>query len=124
MTESVKTFIEANIELIEDKDWEEVFKQWYIYNQDYYFRSMMDVLEVVEPDIWNVSLKARTTVLYNIAVSIFTNLSSRWKSITLDRIVDELDSWFGFKDEPLIDILNKAATQVGLHKSTNGWYRI
>ena len=52
MIQAVKEFIEYNIDLIEKQNWEEVFKNWYLYNTDYYFEDVMDVLKVVEPNIW------------------------------------------------------------------------
>ena len=124
MIQAVKDFIEYNIDLIEDQKWEELFKNWYIYNNDYYFEDVMDVLEVAEPDIWKVTWEARAKILREIAVNVFTNLSYKMKTITFEYIGGELSSLFGFEGQDLLDILNLAAKKAGLQLSTNGWYRV
>lgn len=124
MIQEVKDFIEYNIDLIEEQNWKELFKNWYIYNKDYYFEDMMHVLKVAEPDIWKASWEARSNVLHMIAISVFTNMSQNRKTITLQDIGKELNSLFGVEGQDLINILDQAAKDAGLAKSPYGWYRV
>lgn len=124
MIQFVKEFIEYNIDIIEKEDWNELFLNWYAYRHDYYFDDMMEVLERAFPNIWKLTQEARAHVLENIALSVFTNISYRSKRVTFENILEELNSLFGFEGQDLMDILDQAAQQAGLHKTTGGWYKV
>ena len=122
MTQAVKEFIEYNIDVIEKSNWDELFLNWYAYRKDYYFDDMMEVLEVAIPNIWTLTWEARAAMLRELATHVFTNLSMRNKRVTFENITSELNSLFGFEGQDLIDVLDQAAKQAGLHKATNGWF--
>lgn len=124
MIQEVKDFIEYNIDLIEERRWEDLFKNWCCYNKDYYFEDMMDILKVVEPDIWNLTHDVRSNILYKIGISLLTRLSQTSKVVTFDYVGSEICSLMGFEGDELINIINKAAKHIGLSMSTNGWYRV
>ena len=124
MIQAVKDFIEYNIEVIEKEDWNDLFLNWYAYRNDYYFDDMMEVLEVAIPNIWTLTWEARANILRELATHVFTNLSNRNKRVTFETIAQELNSLFGFEGQDLIDVLDQAAKQAGLHRATNGWFRV
>ena len=124
MTQAVKEFIEYNIDVIEKSNWDELFLNWYAYRKDYYFDDMMEVLEVAIPNIWTLTWEARANMLRELATHVFANLSMRNKRVTSENITSELNSLFGFEGQDLIDVLDQAAIQAGLHKATNGWFRL
>ena len=122
MNAAVKEFIEYNIEVIEQGNWHELFLNWYAYRKDYYFDDMMDVLEVAIPDIWTLTWEARADMLRELATYVFANLSNKNKRVTFEAITSELNSLFGFEGQDLINVLDQAAKQAGLHKAKNGWF--
>ena len=125
MIQAVKDFIEYNIDLIEEKRWEDLFKNWYIYKKDYYTLDLMDVLEVVESNIWSVTQQIREHILYKVSVAILTNLAQKKKTITENDALNEFEgSFLGLSYDEIVPILDRAARNVGLAKSTNGWYRV
>lgn len=123
MVQAVKEFIEYNIDYIDKHDWETVFKNWYIYNKDYYFDDFIDILEQADIAVWEESYEIRTKILQNIARNIFTNLSSQGVTVTFQDMGSELSSLMGFEGQELIDVLTLAANSVGLVKSDKGWKR-
>lgn len=124
MNTLIKEFIEYNIDIIEKQQWDELFKNWYMFNKDYYFDDMMEVLETAYDNIWNITYEARARILQEIAVNVFTNLSFKSRIITFEYIGGELSSLMGFEGQDLINILDVSARKVGLTRSTNGWYRV
>ena len=124
MVQEVKEFIEYNIDVIEKQNWDELFLNWYAYRNDYYFDDMMEILEVAIPDIWKLTWEARAAMLKELATHVFTMLSYKKNRITFENITEELNSLFGFEDQDLINVLDQAAKQAGLHKATNGWFRL
>ena len=123
MVQAVKEFIEHNIDYIEKQDWETVFKNWYIYNKDYYFDDFIDILEQADIDVWDESYEARAKILQNIAKNVFTNLSSRMMTVTFEDMGTELSSLMGFEGQELVEVLNIAAKSIGLIKTDTGWKR-
>lgn len=123
MTQAVKEFIEYNIDYIEKDDWETVFKNWYIYNKDYYFNDFIDILEQAGIDVWEESYEIRAKVLKNIAKNVFTNLSSRGVTVTFQDIGSELNSLMGFEGQELVEVLDLAAKSIGLIKTDTGWVK-
>ena len=123
MVQAVKEFIEYNIDYIDKHDWETVFKNWYIYNKDYYFDDFMKILKQADIDVWKESYEARAKILQNIARAVFTNLSLRRATVTFEDMGTELSSLMGFEGQELVDVLNIAANSVGLIKTDKGWKR-
>lgn len=123
MIQAVKYFIEYNIDDIDKHDWETVFKNWYIYNKDYYFDDFIEILEQAGIAVWKESYEARAKILQNIAKNVFTNLSSRGSTVTFQDMGTELSSLMGFEGQELIDVLNTAAKSIGLIKTDKGWKR-
>jgi hypothetical protein len=123
MTKDVKEFIEYNIDYIEKDDWKTVFKNWYIYNKDYYFDDFMDTLEQAGIDVWKESYEVRAKILQQIAKNVFTNLSSRGVIVTFHDIGSELSSLMGFKGQELVHILDMAANSIGMIKTDKGWFK-
>ena len=124
MVKTVKEFIEYNIDIIEKEAWDELFLNWYAYRKDYYFDDMMEVLEVAIPNIWTLTWEARAAMLKELATHVFTILSYKKNRITFENITEKLNSLFGFEGQDLINVLDQAAKQAGLHKATNGWFRL
>ena len=123
MVQAVKEFIEYNIDYIDKHDWDTVFKNWYIYNRDYYFDDFIEILEQADIDVWKESYEVRAKILQNIARAVFTNLSSSGVTVTFEDMGTELSSLMGFEGQELIDVLSLAANSVGLVKTDNGWKR-
>ena len=123
MNQHIKHFIEYNIDDIDKHDWESVFKNWYIYNKDYYFDDFINTLEQADIDVWEESYEARAKILQSIAKNVFTNLSSRGATVTFEDMGTELSSLMGFEGQELVNILNMAANSVGLVKTDKGWKR-
>lgn len=123
MVQAVKYFIEYNIDYIDKHDWETVFKNWYIYNKDYYFDDFIEILEQADIDVWKESYEVRAKILQNIAKNVFTNLSSSGMTVTFRDMGTELSSLMGFEGQELMNVLNLAANSVGLVKSDKGWKR-
>ena len=124
MTQAVKYFIEYNIDYIDKHDWETVFKNWYIYNEDYYFDDFIETLEQAGINVWKESYEARAKVLQKIAKNVFTNLSSGGVTVTFEDIGTELSSLMEFEGQELVDVLNIAAISAGLIKTAKGWKRL
>ena len=123
MVQAVKEFIEYNIDYIDKHDWESVFKNWYIYNKDYYFDDFIDILEQADIDVWEESYEVRAKILQKIAKNVFTNLSSRGRTVTFEDMGTELSSLMGFEGQELVEVLNIAAKSIGLIKTDRGWKR-
>lgn len=123
MLQAVKYFIEHNIDYIDKHDWKTVFKNWYIYNKDYYFDDFIEILEQADIDVRKESYEVRAKILQNIATNIFTNLSSSDVTVTFQDMGTELNSLMGFEGQELVDVLNMAANSVGLIKTDRGWKR-
>ena len=121
MVEDVKEFIEYNIDYIDKHDWETVFKNWYIYDKDYYFDDFIGVLEQANIDVIEESRVARTNVLQGISKIIFSNLSQMYKLITFDMVYEKLNSLLGFDGQEFIRVLTPSAKSVGLVRCPEGW---
>ena len=121
MLQAVKEFIEYNIDYIDKHDWDTVFKNWYIYNKDYYFDDFIEILEQADIDVWKESYEVRAKILQNIAQVVFTNLGSSGMTVTFQDMGTELSSLMGFEGQELVEVLNIAANSVGLVKTDKGW---
>lgn len=121
MVEAIKYFIEHNIDHIEKHDWETVFKNWYIYDKDYYFDDFIEILEQADIDVWEESYEVRSKILQKIAKMVFTNRISRSPIVTFEDMGTDLRSLMGFEGQELVEVLNIAAKSIGLVKTDIGW---
>lgn len=124
MVQAVKEFIEHNINHIDKQDWETVFKNWYIYDKDYYFDDFIRVLEQADIDVIEESRMARTNVLQGVSKIIFSNLSQLYTMITFNMIFEELNSLLGFEGQEFIKVLTPSAKSVGLMRCSDGWRKL
>ena len=120
MTEFVKGFIEAHIDAIEEKDWEEIIEQWYsnassnfVYNDDD-FNELSQVMSTAGIDFMQETLKARTEFMKNIFSQILHEEleGMTWRGsneIKKSDILMTLDSDLGFIREDLEPILDDVA---------------
>lgn len=123
MIEAVKYFIEHNIDHIEKHDWREVFLNWYAYNKDYYFDEFIEILEQAGIDVWKESYEARARLLGDLAQMRFLHLITLYRTVTFEKIGEELSSLLGFEGQELINILDKAAVSANLIRSDKGWVK-
>ena len=123
MIEAVKYFIEHNIDHIEKHDWREVFLNWYAYNKDYYFDEFIEILEQAGIDVWKESYEARARLLDDLAQMRFLHLITLYRTVTFEKIGEELSSLLGFEGQELINILDKAAVSANLIRSDKGWVK-
>lgn len=124
MIQAVKEFIEYNIDYIDKHDWETVFKNWYIYDKDYYFDDFIEILEQADIDVIAESRVARADVLQGVSKIIFSNLSQMYKMITFDMIFEELNSLLGFEGQEFIEVLTPSARAAGLVRYSEGWRKL
>jgi hypothetical protein len=123
MVQAVKEFIEDNIELIDDGNWKEVFLNWYRYNNDYYFDEFIEILEHAGIDVLKESYVARARLLGDLAQMRFLYLITLYRTVTFEKIGEELSSLLGFEGQELINILDKAAVSANLIRSDKGWVK-
>ena len=120
MTEFVQGFIEANIDAIDEKDWDEVIEQWYsnassnfVYVDDE-FNELSNVMSAAGIDFMQESLKARTEFMKNLFSQILheelEGMTWRGSSeIKKSDILMTLDSDLGFIKEELEPIMDDVA---------------
>ena len=120
MTDTVKEFIEDNIDAIDEKDWEEVIEQWYsnassnfVYDDDE-FNELSIVMSSAGIDFMQESLKARTAFMRNLFSQILheelEGMTWRGSSeLKKNDILMTLDSDLGFIREELEPILDDVA---------------
>ena len=120
MTEFVQNFIEANIDAIDEKDWDEVIEQWYsnassnfVYDDDE-FNELSQVMSAAGIDFMKESLQARKAFIGNLLSQILHEEieSMSWKTsseIKKNEILMLVDSDLGFIREELEDILDDIA---------------
>lgn len=124
LPQHVKKFIEANIDYIENEDWESLFKNWYIFGNDYYWEELVDCLNHAGIDILSTSVHARQNVILNISKALIANLLTTSSRITVNSMFEALRCYLGLEDEVLEHIFDQAAKSEGLARATNGWYRL
>ena len=121
MTQFIQKFIEKNIELIENNEWNEVFLNWYNDAEDLWpdegdeFGQFIKILQGanIDPD-----LDAASSVLYNIISDMMIvekNTFLQTKHISIFSVVNKLDSRLGNTSEDILKIMNDIATKLGMH---------
>ena len=123
MTNSVKEFIEDNIDDIEKQDWETVFKNWYTDGDDYYFDDLIQTFRQANIDVFEEAKAARANVLQSESKIIFSNLSQMFNMITFYMVYEELNSLLGFERQEFVKVLTPSARAVGLVRCSEGWKR-
>lgn len=120
MTDTVKEFIEDNIDAIEEQDWDEVIEQWYsnassnfVYNDDD-FNELSQVMSTAGIDFMQETLKARTEFMKNLFSQVLHEEleGMTWRGsneIKKSDILMTLDSDLGFIREDLEPILDDVA---------------
>ena len=85
MTDSIKNFIEENIDIIDDQNWEELVDTWYeqfssdFFSSDDYFTEFAEVLQKAGIDFMNQTDQTRKEFMSNL----------------IDQILhDELESYY------------------------------
>ena len=121
LPETVATFIETNIDNINNNNWEDVFKHWYLLADDYYLADLFHALEQAGIDVQKDSFSARKHVLTEIAKCKFA-VRKYNKRVTKRDMFNDLDSFLGFDEGQLELILDTAAKSQGFAKAINGWY--
>lgn len=118
MTQHVQNFIEKNIQLIEDNEWEHVFLRWYntageIWpDDDEEFKGFISVL--LEAGIDPV-LDDRYSVLYDEIEYKMTHERTSGLGgnhhVSVFGIINELDSRLGYDESNIKKIMNDVATK-------------
>lgn len=113
MTDSIKKFIEENIDIIDDQKWDEVIEAWYehcysyFFDADEYFKELTQVLQTADINFMTLSENARKEFMSNL----------------IDQILhDELESMsFKGKDEVhKLDILSHIDCNLGFTEQEIG----
>lgn len=121
MTQFIQKFIEKNIELIENNEWNEVFLNWYNDAEDLWpdegdeFEQFIKILQSVDID---PDLDAASSVLYNIISDMMIvdkNNLLQTKHISLFSVINRLDSRLGNTSEDILKIMSDIATKLGMH---------
>lgn len=121
MTQFIQKFIEKNIELIENNEWNEVFINWYKDAEELWldeedqFEQFIKILQSadIDPD-----LDAANSVLYNIISDMMIvdkNNLLQTKHIPIYSVVNKLDSRLGNTSEDILKIMSDIATKLGMH---------
>lgn len=123
MNDWVREFIEQNIKIIEQNNWEKVFAMWYNYADDLWpddeeeFRQFINILGFaeIEPD-----MDARKNVLKNIIKSKMEHIiqhqeTQEYKNfIGVFGIINTLNSSLGYSTEEVQQFIDEVAKQLNL----------
>ena len=122
MTEFVQGFIEANIDSIDDKNWDEVIEQWYSnvssnfgYNDDE-FNELSIVMSTAGINFMEESLNARKDFMRNLLSQILHDELEGTafrgsQEVKKNEVLMFVDSDLGFIREELEEILDDVAEQ-------------
>ena len=120
MTDSVKEFIESNIDDIEDADWSTVIESWYEYASsdffcsDDYFVEFAETLQTAGIDFMRLTETARKEFMSNIVDQILhdelESMSFRGKDeVKKSDILLNIDCDLGFTEQELDKIMEDVA---------------
>ena len=123
LPESVKRFIELNIEFIEQNMWYEVFVNWYTNGNDYYLYEFIETLREAGINIDEYA-DERKRVVEQMSKYIFEDKLKSSNRINRSQVSMELASDLGLPDDDIMEIFDKVAKDMKLAKATNGWYRV
>lgn len=116
MTNSVKQFIEENIDIIENENWEELVESWYehcsglFFTSDEDFKELAEVLQTASINFMTLSENARREFMSNLVDQILhdelESMSFRGKDeIKKSDILTHVDCSLGFTEQELDKIM-------------------
>ena len=123
LPESVKRFIELNIEFIEQDKWYEVFVNWYTNGNDYYLFEFIEALKEAGINIDDYA-DERKNVVEQMSKYIFEDKLKSSNRITKGQVEGELASDLGLPYDDIQEIFDKVAKDMKLIKETDGWHRL
>lgn len=120
MTNSIKKFIESNIDYIEDENWEELVEAWYehfssgFFFADDYFTEFVETLQSAGINFMTLSENARKEFISNLIDQILhdelESMSFRGSSeIKKSDILQHIDCTLGFTEQELDKIMEDVA---------------
>ena len=122
MVEYVKDFIEANIALIEGRQWDAIWTMWYHCGNDYYLEDLIHVLYVANVQTEAESKEVRAKVLTREISAIVDMLLRVGRTrFTLRDIQLRLSSYLDFTDAELESLIDPVAKSRGMNKTELGW---
>ena len=118
MTQFIQKFIEKNIDLIENNEWDKVFLEWYndaeeVWPADIEFEEFMNILDAadIHPNIFS-----RYHVLYDEIVWIMENEKKAADVHHIGRffIINQLHTRLGYTDEEVHKMMDDAASSLNM----------
>ena len=121
MTDSIKHFIEDNIDIIEDGNWEDLIETWYehfssdFFCSDDYFTEFAETLQAAGINFLTLSENARKEFISNLVDQILhdelESMSFRGKDeVKKSDILLHIDCVLGFTEQELDKIMEDVAT--------------
>jgi hypothetical protein len=122
MTQFIQKFIEKNIDLIEDNEWNEVFLNWYNDAEEIWpddsdeFKQFISILldAGIDPVLDEIE-----TVLYDeiefmmdAEKNSFMNTNHH---ISIFQVMNKLNSRLGYTEQDIKKIMNNIASKLGMH---------
>lgn len=120
MTDSIKKFIEENIDIIDDQNWEKLVEAWYehfssdFFCSDDYFTEFAEVLQAAGINFMTLSENARKEFMSNLIDQILheelESMSFRGKDeVKKFDILLDIDCYLGFTEQELDKIMEDVA---------------
>ena len=120
MTDSIKSFIEENIDIIDDQNWEELVETWYehfssdFFYADDYFTEFAEVLQTAGINFMTLSENARKEFISNLVNQILHDEleSTHFRGsdeVKKSDILMHIDCVLGFTEEQLDKIMEDVA---------------
>lgn len=126
MTQFIQKFIEKNIELIEDNEWDKVFLEWYVDAEDIWpdnieFEDFINTLESadIKPDMFSryeVLFDEIVWILQNAMKDVALSYSKSESDYHIKRstIINNLNSKLGYTTEEVHTIMDEAAKSLNM----------
>lgn len=120
MTQHVQNFIEKNIQLIENNEWEHVFLRWYntagdIWPDDEEFKEFISVLldSGVDPVLDDIYSVLYDEIEYMMTQERTSGLGGI-HYVSVFGIINKLDSKLGYDEQSIKKIIDDIATKYGM----------
>ena len=124
MTKQVKTFIEDNIDLIETESWESLFDSWYDAEIDMWWElsdaaMFEEMVTILKSSGINIDLDKRSLVMTRILEHELKLEMTNAHSFPNDfigqgSILNRLNSYLGYTEEEVIQLMDRVAENLGL----------
>lgn len=124
MTKQVKTFIEDNIDLIETESWESLFDSWYDAEIDMWWElsdaaMFEEMVTILKSSGINIDLDKRSLVMTRILEHELKLEMNNVHSFPNDfigqgSILNRLNSYMGYTEEEVIQLMDRVAENLGL----------